>query len=121
MTDTTKPTTVDIYRGLPLSLLEMLDRYLMAGIYPGSALGAVLRNDLRGAMQHGDEEFVAKLRLLVLYLNNRVPSAAWGSEEAVNWWAGTSTEARVPYLEQNSHGRYIQKRRRDLERGLDTL
>jgi hypothetical protein len=104
---------VDIYRSLPLETLEALDRYLEAGVWPGHTLGAVLRNDLVAVMRHGDEAFRRDLRLLVLYLDNRVPAAAWGTEERVAWWGSISDrETREAYLRQHgAHREYIRTRR----------
>lgn len=108
-----RPGEVDIYRSLPRETLEALDRYLEGGVWPGYALGAVLRNDLVGVMRNGDAEFLRSLRLLVLYLDNRVPAAAWGTEERVAWWGSIADrETRDAYLRQHaSHREYVALRR----------
>ena len=72
--------------GVPLHLRAGLRRYLEAGIPPGAFLKAVLENDLRDAVTHGDEASLAGLVPLVRYLYHEVPHECWGSPGAVEAW-----------------------------------
>ena len=67
-------------------IIESLERYLNAGIIPGSFLTAALENNLREAFGCADEENTANMRNIVAYLYNHVPAGAWGSREAVASW-----------------------------------
>jgi hypothetical protein len=112
MTSETDALGCDIYRTIPLSTLEALDRYLTHGIYGGGALDAVLTNNLLAAVRCGDEATGRALVPLVRYLYNRCPMSAWGSVERVERWVLLSDEDRwQSYMRHCSHGEYLERRR----------
>lgn len=64
-----------------------LQRWLSDGIYPESFLKAVLENLLMSAVFAADEDSLAGLRPLILFLYNEVPAGNWwGSAEACAVW-----------------------------------
>jgi hypothetical protein len=65
---------------------EGLARYLDDHIKPGSFLSAVLCNDLSKSFGCADEENTASMQVLVAFLYNEAPSAAWGSPEKFQAW-----------------------------------
>ncbi len=67
-------------------VLESLKMYVDDRIPTGSFLGAVLSNDLRGAMMRADDDNLATLFHIVAYVYNEIPSECWGSPERVNAW-----------------------------------
>ena len=77
------------YRGfyIPERMMIDLDNYLKYGIEPGDFLLSVLCNrGLIDVMDRADNENLANLPAYGAYLYNKVPSAAWGSEEKVVAW-----------------------------------
>lgn len=73
---------------VPAHLIPGLVRYLHDRIEPGSALGAVLRNDLREAVRR--MATMESIRALVLFLDAEVSSRAYGSPEKVAKWLNHS-------------------------------
>jgi len=72
---------------VPAHLVPGLVRYLHDRIEPGSFLGAVLRNDLRGAVRRmATLESMDALHALVLFLDNEVSQRSYGSPEKVAKW-----------------------------------
>ena len=70
-----------------MDVIQALNRYVSLGIHPGGGIGAVLENDLRGAMVNFDGG-MERLRLTVTWMHNRAPAACWGSKEVVEKWMG---------------------------------
>ena len=65
---------------------ESLTRYVENKIPPGGFLCAVLENDLKEACARADDVNRYRLFEIVAYCYNHIPSACWGSREAViNW------------------------------------
>ena len=64
--------------GVPEHLCGGLKRYLVNRIRPGHFLTTVLENNLREAVSRGDENSLAGLKPLIIYLYNHAPSEAWG-------------------------------------------
>lgn len=81
--------------GVPAHLRGGLERYLLDGIRPGQFLSAVLENNLSDAFSYGDEESIAGLKGVVLFLYNHAPNTAWGSVWKVAKWKALSTEERA--------------------------
>ena len=79
-------TIVDDLDEIPDRLLAGIDRWIMAGIRPGSFLKAVLKNNLSEAFAHGDAESIASLPLLLQLLRWKAPTACSGSEMAFRDW-----------------------------------
>ena len=55
-----------------------LERYIEGHIKPGGFLSAVLKNDLRGAINHADNENIQKLPAYIEFLYNEAPSLCCG-------------------------------------------
>jgi hypothetical protein len=53
----------------------------------GHFLTAVLSNDLCEAVARADEESMAALRQIVMFVYNNLPGICWGSQEKVAAWA----------------------------------
>ena len=71
---------------VPAHLRDGLVRYLVHHIRPGYFLTAVLQNDLRAAIAHGDAASLTWLPELIRFLENDVPLMAWGSPRLVDVW-----------------------------------
>lgn len=71
---------------IPPAIRAGLDRYSRGGIRPGSLVYAVLANDLVRAFIAADPEARDAMPAIVEYVRQSVPSAAWGSPEAVERW-----------------------------------
>lgn len=78
-------------KGVPKHLLHGLALYLVKGINPGDFMTAVLENNLKEACATGDENSLAALVLIVRFLYNDAPAAAWGSKEKVSGWKGEAS------------------------------
>jgi hypothetical protein len=63
-----------------------LERYYKDHIEPGGFLRAVLENDLFEAFGRADEENRVGLFYLCSWIYNNLPSASYGSREAVKLW-----------------------------------
>lgn len=71
-----------------------LDEYVKYGEC-GDFIEAVLRNDLTWAVFNADAENLAALEAIVRYVYNHIPSAAWGSQKAVDEWRAARRAERV--------------------------
>src|ERR1035438_8962836 len=65
---------------------ESLDRYFERGIDPGHFLKAVLENDLREAVQCGDNVHINNLKGIIAYCYEKLPFYCWGSKQNVEDW-----------------------------------
>lgn len=72
--------------GVPEHLRHGLAFYLAHHIQPGHFLIAVLQNDLIGAIGRGDDNSIAGLKALVVFLYNGAPATAFGTPEKVDQW-----------------------------------
>jgi len=63
-----------------------LKRYTRQGIKPGDFLCAVIRNDLRGAVERADDEMIHVIPAIVEYLYNHAPIGCWGHPGAIETW-----------------------------------
>ena len=82
-----KPYATD-YGVVGIEEIAAIRRYVDHGILPGGFLQAVLRNDLRDALERADIRNIKILGAYVSYLMNEVPAACWGSPERVECWLG---------------------------------
>ena len=65
-----------------------MENWLEFGIYPGSFLGAILRNDLLGALGHANDSVTLEsLHQLTRWCYWQLPGPAWGSKDKVEAWA----------------------------------
>jgi len=71
---------------IPERMMHGLERYIEGHIKPGGFLSAVLKNDLRGAIEHADDENIQNLPAYIGFLYNEAPSPCWGSEKKFNNW-----------------------------------
>jgi hypothetical protein len=71
---------------IPTHIMPGIARYLAEGIVPGEFLTAMFTNDLRGVMQHADEQNMENLPAIWSFLYNNIPSSAWGSRERMAKW-----------------------------------
>lgn len=77
----------DKYRGrIADHLIEAMSNYVAYRYHPGSFLLAVLRNDLKGCVDYGDDECLKTLPDIVRLLVNEVPVQCWGSIDKVEAW-----------------------------------
>jgi len=67
-------------------------RYFEQGIIPGSFLGAVLRNDLQGAIGQADDDNIKCIHSIVAWLYNYAPGGSWGYQNAPEDWKKTLKE-----------------------------
>ena len=74
------------YSKLPESLRDGMQRYFRAGTRPGHFITAVLENDLFGAVLRADPNNLKKIPAIVMWLDNEVPRATYGSPSRVNEW-----------------------------------
>ena len=63
-----------------------LQNYLEHRTPPGSGMEAILSSDLADAISRCDDQTVADLKPIVVFLYNHVPGDCWGSRKAVNDW-----------------------------------
>lgn len=73
-------------RFVPDYMVGGLARYVCQGVPMGSFGSAVLENDLRGAVEYGDDANQAALAGWVKLLYNYAPSGCWGSPAKVKAW-----------------------------------
>ena len=60
--------------------------YVGLGIRPGHFLSSCLANDLQKAFSHADSSNLNQIPVIVKYIYNRIPSACWGSWQAIDDW-----------------------------------
>lgn len=68
---------------IPERLMGGLLRYRDDKILPGHFLTAVLENNLTKAIGHADDESLAHLKEIVLWVYAELPGDSWGSKEKV--------------------------------------
>jgi len=71
---------------VPAHLRTGLGLYYLLGVIPGDFLMAFLSHDFRGMMAHGDDNSIAGLKTLYMFMYNCVPSVCWGSRGNVELW-----------------------------------
>lgn len=76
------------FRGfhIPAHMMEALERYIEHHSPVGDFLSAVIRNDLRTAVEKADDVNIRNLPAYIAYLYNEAPSACWGSPERLHNW-----------------------------------
>lgn len=67
-------------------IVDSLQLYVKQGVMPGDFLTAVLENNLSEACGRADLTNQRRLIVIVRYVYNRIPSAAWGSPAKVTKW-----------------------------------
>ena len=71
---------------IPIYMRDGLDEYIQHGRLSGDFLNAVLCNDLRRAVERGDDVNRRRLHDYVTFLYNYAPSNCWGSLSNVQSW-----------------------------------
>ena len=74
------------YAKIPERLRGGLERYRDSHVRTGHFLEAVISNDLRSAVQHGDSDSIAAIREIVWWLERELPSEAFGSRSDFAHW-----------------------------------
>ena len=67
-------------------ILAAINRFALLHERKGHFLMAVLKNDLREAINRADPENRKWLAQIVCYCHNEIPSCCWGSPEKVEAW-----------------------------------
>lgn len=70
-----------VYPDIPKETLEEIYRFLFHRCPVGGFLGAVLRNDLRGAIFSADEKNLKAIKSLIQFIYNECPSTIWIREK----------------------------------------
>ena len=68
--------------------LDALNRYVTLHVPTGDFLRGVLSNNLLESFELADDENLAALHEIVMYIYNEIPSRCWGSPEKVKAWLG---------------------------------
>ena len=66
--------------------MNIIKGYIRDGYQPGSFLTAIICNDLRGAINHGDDENIRNIPAFVIFFCNKAPADCWGSQEKMKLW-----------------------------------
>lgn len=74
------------YDLIPEHVMETLVAYRDTGRSPGGGITAVLANDLGQAVARLDDENIAVLANIHIWIYNKLPRGAWGDYEAVYDW-----------------------------------
>ena len=80
---------------VPLHLAQQLVKHVFEFTSSGDFFDAVLSNDLRLAMAHGDVENVKHLQNLIKTMHCRIPGSAWGSRVKVKAWRRGKGETKL--------------------------
>jgi hypothetical protein len=75
------------FDGLREPLRGGVQRWLEAGIQPGSFLSSVIANDLKESFRCADDSNLASMREIVAWFYNKMPMPAWGSVANAEKWA----------------------------------
>jgi len=74
------------YAAITQNVKDSLSRYIDHHCPTGHCLRAILSNDLCSAVSGADEETLAALPVIVMWLINKAPRACWGSAERYDVW-----------------------------------
>ena len=78
----------DYYKDkVPIHLLEALVRWGKKECITGDFLGAVLSNDLMEAIGRADDDSMASLKYIAMFIYNELPRDCHGSKDIVSQWA----------------------------------
>lgn len=78
----------------PAMLLSM-ERYVEEGHPVGGFLQAVIRNDLKGAVEQADYENSHNLPAFLAWFFNEAPAMCWGRPESYEAWVAMGGKAGV--------------------------
>ncbi|RLI66801.1 MAG: hypothetical protein DRO67_00060 [Candidatus Asgardarchaeum californiense] len=71
---------------IPTRMMPSIERYVLKGIIPGDFLQGIICMDLFKAVSHADNENIENIPAYVYLFYNELPSACWGSKEAMYEW-----------------------------------
>lgn len=71
---------------IPERIKSAILNHVRRGQECGHFVTAVLENNLKEAVGGADEECIVKLREIVGFCYNKIPSTCWGSPEIVKEW-----------------------------------
>lgn len=74
-------------KGVPAHMHESVVAWIMQARPVGHFLTAVLCNNLREAISHGDDQNAQALQQYVRFLYNDAPAGCWGAPERLVSWA----------------------------------
>lgn len=74
------------YSRIRPEIIESIRAYADEGWPTGGFLMAVLSNDLKEAYGRADDGNIEAMYEIIKYCYNEIPSACWGSPEAVKEW-----------------------------------
>lgn len=75
------------YTSVPVDYMAgAVQCYIENGLEPGSFMRALLCNDLRGAIARADGMNIARIPHWVVWMENNLPGAAWGSAQNYENW-----------------------------------
>ena len=77
---------------IPVRMMDGLERYIEHHVPPGDFLSAVLKNDLRSAVDRADDENLNNLPAYIGFLYNQAPAQCWGSPRACNAWVNNNVK-----------------------------
>jgi hypothetical protein len=81
------------YADIPKRMQDAMTRYVLEGVQPGHFLTAVITNDLRGAVNHADEENLPLLRTYVRWFFNVAPGSCYGSAKHMEEWINAANQS----------------------------
>ena len=71
---------------IPDYMIESLVQYILIGRPVGHFLTAIINNDLKGAVNRGDDMNQCRIVNYVKFLFNYAPHGSWGYEGSTNMW-----------------------------------
>jgi hypothetical protein len=87
---------------VPPNIKAAIDNWVLKGEAPGGFTTAVIKNDLFGAMRHGDPESIANLKDITNYIIESIPADCWGDRDKVAKWAAFGGQKGIHEARQRS-------------------
>lgn len=72
-------TMTSQYAPIPYHMMREMEEYVRTGRVYSDFLKAVIDNDLKAAVAHGDDYNRSILKLYVMWFYNHAPALCWGS------------------------------------------
>ncbi len=85
---------------LPDDISGAFYRYVLERIRPGGFLYAVLCNNLLESVTRADAQNIGRLKDIVSFMYNVLPSGSFGSNEAVVQWLNGTQTSPISLMEQ---------------------
>ena len=74
------------YPLIPSYMYEGVINYILYRVEPGDFLSAIIKNDLKGAVNLADDDNIRALAAYVRFFYNHTPADCWGGEDKFNAW-----------------------------------